>query len=55
MAKKPIPFVCLAVIVGSFFLANYAAQHIWPLWTITLAGAASLAAVLAYLLTSQSQ
>jgi len=55
MAKKPLTFVYWVVIIGSFFLANFAAQHAWPLWTITLAGALSLGAVLAYLLTTQSE
>ncbi len=55
MTKKPINIVYWAVIVGSFFLANYAAQHHWALWTITLAGAVSLGSVLAYLFTMQSQ
>ena len=53
MTKKPINIVYWAVILGSFFLANYAAQHHWALWTITLAGAVSLGSVLAYLFTMQ--
>ena len=55
MTKKPINFVYLVLIGTSFFLANYAAQHVWPLWTITLAGAVSLASVVAYIFTMQSQ
>ena len=55
MEKKPIKFICWGVIVGAFFLANYAAQHSWPLWSITLAGATSLSAVVTYVLTMQSQ
>ena len=54
MTKKPINIVYWILIGGSFFLANYAAQHFWPLWTITLAGAISLAAVVAYIFTMQS-
>lgn len=55
MAKKPIKYVCWAVIGGSLFLANHAAQHAWPLWSITLAGAVFLGAVMTYILTMQSQ
>ena len=55
MTKKPINFVLWALIGGSFFLANYAAQHAWPLWSITLAGAVSLTAVVAYIMTMQAQ
>lgn len=55
MAKKPLTFVYWVVILGSFFLANFAAQHGWPIWTITLAGAASLGAVVGYILTMQSE
>ncbi len=55
MAKKPLTFIYWVVIIGSFFLANFAAQHVWPLWTITLAGAVSLGAVVAYILTMQSE
>ncbi len=55
MTKKPINIVFWVLIGGSFFLANYAAQHFWPLWTITLAGAVSLASVVAYIFTMQSQ
>lgn len=54
MTKKPIIIVYWTVIIGSFFLANYAAQSHWPLWTITVAGAVSLAAVLGYLFTMHS-
>ena len=54
MTKKPITFVCWAVIGGSFFLANYAAQHAWPLWSITLAGAIFLGGVVTYVMTKQS-
>jgi hypothetical protein len=54
MAKKPVKFVSWAFIGGSFLLANYASQHSWPLWTITLAGAAFLGAVVAYVMTMQS-
>ncbi len=55
MTKKPTKFICWAVIGGSFFLANYAAQHSWPLWSITVVGAVSLGAVVTYILTTQSQ
>ena len=55
MTKKPLTFVYWVVIAGSFFLANFAAQHTWPLWTITVAGAVSLGAVVAYILTMQSE
>lgn len=55
MTKKPINILYWVLIIGSFFLANYAAQHLWPLWTITLAGAVSLGSVLAYLFTMHSQ
>ncbi len=55
MTKKPITIVYWAVIIGSFFLANYAAQSHWPLWTITVAGAIFLAAVLGYLFTMHSE
>ncbi len=55
MTKKPINIVLWVLIGSSFFLANYAAQHLWPLWTITLAGAVSLASVVAYIFTMQSQ
>jgi hypothetical protein len=55
MAKKPLTFVYWVVILGSFFLANFAAQHGWPIWTITLAGAASLGSVVGYILTMQSE
>lgn len=55
MTKRPINIVFWVLIGGSFFLANYAAQQHWPLWTITLAGAVSLASVVAYIFTMQSQ
>ena len=55
MANKSLTFVYWVVILGSFFLANFAAQHAWPIWTITLAGAASLGAVVGYILTMQSE
>ncbi len=55
MAKKPAKYLCWIVIVGSFFAANYAAQHHLPLWYITIAGAISLTAVVTYILTMQSQ
>ena len=55
MTKKPLKFISWAVIAGSFFLANHAAQHSWPLWTITIAGAVFLGAVVTYLVTMQSQ
>ncbi len=55
MANKSLTFVFWGVIAGSFFLANFAAQHSWPLWTITLAGAVSLGAVVAYILNKQPQ
>ena len=55
MTKKPITIAFWVLIGGSFFLANYAAQQHWPLWTITLAGAVSLASVVAYIFTTQSQ
>lgn len=49
MTKKLVVPACWVIIAASFLLANYAAQHGWPLWSITLAGAVSLGAVLAYL------
>lgn len=55
MAKKWVQFICWAVIAGSFLLANYASQHLWPLWSITIAGAVFLGAVVTYLLSAQSQ
>ncbi len=55
MTKKPMTLVYWALIAGSFFLANYAAGHHWPLWTVTAAGAVSLVSVLAYVFTMQSQ
>lgn len=55
MANKSLTFVFWGVIAGSFFIANFAAQHSWPLWTITLAGAVSLGAVVAYILNKQPQ
>ena len=55
MTKKPINIVYWVLIAVSFFLANYAAQKHWPLWTITLAGAVSLGSVLAYLFTMHSE
>ena len=55
MTKKPINFVYLALVGGSFFLANYASEHAWPIWSITLAGAIFLGAVVAYIFTMQSQ
>ncbi len=55
MTKRPIKFVAWAVIAAGFFLANYAAQHSWPLWTITITGAVFIGAVVAYVLTAQSQ
>jgi hypothetical protein len=54
MVKRPIKFICGAAIGGGFLLANYAAQHSWPLWTITLVGALFLGAVVTYVLTMQS-
>ncbi len=54
MAKKPIKLMCGAAILGSFLLANYAAQHSWPLWSITIAGAVFLGAVVTYILAAQS-
>ncbi len=47
--------LCWAIIAASFLLANYAAQHAWPLWSITLAGAVSLGAVLAYLFAADAR
>lgn len=55
MTKKPINIVYWVLIAASFFLADYAAQQHWPLWTITVAGAVSLMSVLAYLFTMHSQ
>ncbi len=55
MAQKSTKFICWAVIGGSILVANYATQHFWPLWSITIAGAISLGAVVAYILTMQSQ
>jgi hypothetical protein len=55
MAAKSAKYLCWVVIAVSFFAANYAAQHHWPLWSITIAGAVSLAAVVTYILTMQSQ
>lgn len=55
VTTKPIKYACGAAIAASFFLANHAAQHAWPLWTITLAGAIFVGAVVAYLLTAQTQ
>ena len=55
MAKKRIKFASWGVIGGSFLLANYAAQHAWPLWSITLTGAVFLGAVVAYVIAMQSQ
>lgn len=52
---KQTKYLCGAVIAASFLLANYAAQHGWPLWSITLAGAVSLSAVLAYLFAAEAQ
>lgn len=52
---KPVRLVCWAVIAVSILLANYAAQHAWPLWSITLAGAASLGAVLAYIFAAETR
>lgn len=54
MAKKPIKLMCGAVIGGSILVANYAVQHFWSPWSITIAGAIFLAAVVAYILTAQS-
>ena len=55
MTRKPIKYACGAAVAGSFFLANHAAQHAWPLWSITLAGAVFVGAVVTYLLTAQTQ
>ena len=55
MTKKPLKLACGAVIGGSILLANHAAQHHWPLWIITLAGAVFLGAVVTYILTAQTQ
>ena len=55
MARKSIKYACGAAVAGSFLLANHAAQHAWPLWTVTLAGAVFVGAVVAYLLTGQTQ
>ncbi len=55
MTHKPIKFVCWAVIGASILLANYAAQHSWPLWSITITGAVFLGAVVTYVMTMQSQ
>jgi len=54
MTKKPLKFVSWAAIACSFLVANYAAQHSWPLWSITLAGAVFLGGVVTYILTTQS-
>ena len=54
MAKKPIQYICGAVILSSGLLANYAAQSHWPLWSITLAGAVFVGAVVVYILAAQS-
>ena len=53
MPKKSIKWVCGAVIGGCFLAANYAAQHGWPLWSITLVGVVFLATVLVYVITAQ--
>ncbi len=53
MTRKPIRYLCGAVILAGFLLANYAAQHAWPLGTITLAGVVFVGAVVAYILTTQ--
>ena len=55
MTKKPIKLVCWAAVAVSFIAANYATQHSWPIWTITIAGAVFIGAVVTYLLTAQSQ
>ncbi len=55
MTKKKTIAVYWTVIAASFLLANYAAQHAWPLWSITLAGAVSLGAVLAYLFAADAR
>ena len=55
MTKKPVVVIYWTVIIGSFFLANYAAQQRWPLWIITVAGGVSLMSVLAYLFTVHSE
>ena len=55
MAKNSIKFACGAAVAGSFLLANHAAQNAWPLWSITLAGAVFVGAVVMYLLTVQTQ
>ena len=55
MAKKPIKLACWAAVAASFLAANYAAQHSWPNWAITIAGAVFVGAVVTYLLTAQSQ
>ena len=52
---KHTKMLCWAVIAVSILLANYAAQHAWPLWSITLAGAVSLGAVLAYLFAAETR
>ena len=53
--KKLVVPARWAVIAASFLLANYAAQHGWPLWSIALAGAVSLGAVLACLFAAEAQ
>ncbi len=55
MTKKLVVPACWVAIAASFLLANYASQHGWPLWSITLAGAVSLGAVLAYLFAAQAR
>ena len=55
MTTKSAKYVCWAIIIGSFFAANYAAQQHWPLWCTTTAGAVFLAAVVTYILAMQSQ
>lgn len=55
MTKKLVVPACWVAIAASFLLANYASQHGWPLWSITLAGAISLAAVLAYLFAADAR
>lgn len=52
---KSAKYACWVIITGSFFAANYAAQHHLPLWCITIAGAVSLGAVVTYILTMQAQ
>ncbi len=55
MTSKSIKYACGAAVAASFLFANYAAQHGWPLWTITIAGVVFLSAVVMYLLTAQTQ